>query len=143
MANKRKNIPIKDLAKIKLLEYIGNPNNPILKRTEMSTKVLGYKSKNQLNCLYTAKELAEIEQEAFQLRMECSATVLLEVYDSLRKEAKKGNVQACKELLDRYQGKVVDKIEMNADINAKVHNIDDDLLDSQIAELQSKLTGDN
>jgi len=130
----------KERAKLKLIEYLSDPNNPILPRTELSTKVLGWKSKNQLNCTFTSAELNVIETEAVKLRKERSSLVVATIYDAMYKQAKKGNVAAGKELLDRYEGKVTDKLDVNADVNSTM-TLRDDELDSKISELQDKLNG--
>lgn len=102
----------KEKAKAKLLDYLGNPENPFLSRAKLSIDVLGYKGANQLNCLFLADEIRDIEEEALEIRKKHCAPQRSRVYAALLKEAEAGNVKAMREYLDRTEGKVIDKKEI-------------------------------
>lgn len=102
----------KEKRKMQVVEYIGNPENAFPTRTEIALDVLKYTEKTSYYKLFTTKEMAELEEEGLQLRKENSKRERAVVYESLLREAKKGNVQACKEYLDRTEGKVIDKKEI-------------------------------
>lgn len=102
----------KDKARIKLLDYLGDPENDFLPRIRLSTDILGYKTEQYIHQLFTSSELNEIEAEAFELRKKNSVRERSELYKSLYMHGKKGNVQAAKEFLERTEGKVTDKQEI-------------------------------
>lgn len=111
----------KEKKRIKVIEYIGNPENDFPTRTEIALDVLGYTQKTSYYKLFETSEMADMEEKGLALRKENSKRERSIVYDSLLKEAKKGNVQACKEYLDRTEGKVIDKKEITGrDGNALV-----------------------
>ena len=110
----------KDIAKEKLLNYLSNPENEFMTRLRLSNEVLGYKNPNQLNAMFTAAEIQEIEDEALVLRKKRSARQRGNVLDAMYQKAVRGDVSAMKEYLDRTEGKVTDKLDVNADVKADV-----------------------
>lgn len=101
----------KKKSRMKLVEFIGNPDNEFPNRTDMAVTVLGYKTTVSLYRLFTPLELSEIEGEGFELRKKRSARERSKIYKSLYDEGLKGNVQAAREYLDRTEGKVTDKLD--------------------------------
>ncbi len=129
----------KNKARTKLLEYLGNPENDFLNRAELSNDVLGYKNANQINVLFTASELAEIEDEALGLRKKRTAPQRSRVYAALLKEAEDGNLRAIKEYLDRTEGKVKDNI--NLDVGFKLNELLAGLAPEAAGKLKDILKG--
>jgi hypothetical protein len=125
----------KDIAKDKLLKYLGDPENDFVSRAKLSNEVLGYKNPNQINCLFTAAELQEIEAEAFEIRKKNSSKNRAELYGALYREGKKGNVQAIKEYLDRVEGKVTDKHKIEADVTTTLSELSNKDIDAEIDRL--------
>lgn len=95
--------------KVKILEYLSDPENEFLSRGELSVTVLGYKHNRTIYRSLTPEELTEIELQAFEERKKKSVRRRSKVYDAIYQEAICGNVQAAKEFLDRTEGKVKDK----------------------------------
>jgi hypothetical protein len=58
----------KDRHRIKLLEYLGNPENEWLTRSRLSTEALGFRRENQVYRVFTVEELNQIEVEALDIR---------------------------------------------------------------------------
>ncbi|WP_419176463.1 hypothetical protein [Desulfosediminicola sp.] len=94
-----------------IIEYLANPKNAWLSRTEIATLICGYKEAPPLYRLFTKKELGEIEDEALAQRKQRCCGQRAMVYQALYEKAVTGNVQAAKEWLDRVEGKVVNKVE--------------------------------
>lgn len=126
---------VKDVHKLKLLEFLGNPENDFPYRCRMG-KILGV-TKKTLYQHFTPTELSEIEAEAVQMRKDASSRQRMMVLESLYKRAigfshpeTKINVidgeivktmvtkvyppdrAAAQEFLDRTEGKVIDKTEI-------------------------------
>lgn len=93
----------------KLLAYLIDFDNDLLKRQEYSEVILGYKNPNQIYRTLSPSDLSAIEAEALQTIKDHSAPQRSELYKSLYLEGKSGNVKAIKEFLDRTEGKVPDK----------------------------------
>lgn len=105
----------KERHRTKLIEFIGNPENDFPDRTEMATSVLGFSQQSTLYRHFSSEELTEIERAGFEIRKGQTAKQRAQVYTALFNQAKKGNVQAAKEYLDRVEGKVADKVEAKVD----------------------------
>jgi hypothetical protein len=58
----------KELYRLKLLEYCGNPGDTIPNRTEMPVSVLGLKSRASLYKHFFTDEISEIVAEALKIR---------------------------------------------------------------------------
>lgn len=104
-----------------MVQYISDPDNTFPTRSVLAVTVLGYKHTVTLYKLFSPDELTEIETEGLELRKKRTARQRAAVYDALFKEAASGNIQAIKEFLDRTEGKVKDKIEVDqGDVEIKV-----------------------
>lgn len=127
-------ITAKEKARVKLLEYLGNPEHDFPSRAFMSNEILGYQHPNQVNILFTALELQEIEYEALEIRKKNSAKIIGKAYKALEKQFDK-SVPAIIEYLNRMEGKVSDRVKLDADVNAKISPLTDDELDAEIDRL--------
>lgn len=125
----------KERKRLKMIEYIGNPENDFPSRSELALSVLGYKHVESLYRAFTTDELTEIE-----LRMRGTAGKRARVYDALYREAVKGNVQAAKEFLDRTEGKVKDKVEHSGGVEI-THEIKLKAIKGLLAEVEGKTRG--
>ena len=130
-------------AKAKLLGFLGNPENDFVSRTDMSVLVLGYKKHNSIYNLFSPVELDDIELEALELRKKRTVRQRANVLEALYQRAlgykhpeTKLNVvggelvhteltkvyppdrAAAQEFLDRTEGKVADKTDLN--VNGKL-----------------------
>ncbi len=99
-----------------LIDYLSDPENKFLSRAALAVTVLGYSHAQSLYDTLTPSELDELEIEAFEIRKKRCARQRSEVYFSLHREAKKGNVAAAKEWLDRVEGKVKEKIQLDGKV---------------------------
>lgn len=90
--------------RIKLLEYLANPQNPFLNRTELATKVLNYKTVTALYYHITSAEIKDIEIEAMEMRRTAYITRLSKVDDALFDKAYEGDVNAIKLVYQRFEG---------------------------------------
>lgn len=97
--------------RINLLKHLGDWENIFPNRTDY-LDILGIK-RTTLYKHFTPTELLEIENEGTELRKKNTARPRAEVFQSLLTKAKSGNVQAIKEFLDRTEGKVKEKIDLN------------------------------
>jgi hypothetical protein len=112
--------------KRKLLDYLGNPENDFPARQEYAT-ILGIVV-GTLYRHFSPADMQEIENEAYEIRKKNSTRQRSVVLAALYKGATTGNVPAAKEFLDRTEGKVPDKVDMNMtgdlDIHVKREGID-------------------
>jgi len=98
-------ITAKERHRVKLVEYIGDPNNDFPSRAYMSTEVLKFSTKSQINRTFTPEELREIESEALELRRKKCARQSIEVDKNLIENAKKGDNPKWVELYyKRFEG---------------------------------------
>lgn len=102
---------------VNMVKYLGNPEKDWPTRVELALEVCKYKDANSIYKTFTPEELSEIEKKGLALRKEQTSGQRAIVYQSLFNEARKGNVQAAKEFLDRTEGKVKDNIDLNAMID--------------------------
>lgn len=93
----------KERNKIKLLEYLGNPENKFCDRTTMALKVLGYKDQSLLYRYFNCDELAEIEKEALAMRRKKYSPEIAKVDKAMLKQAKEGNDKAAKLCYQRFE----------------------------------------
>ena len=101
----------RDKNRIRLVEYLSEPENSWPPRCEYAEKILGYKDHAQLYRNFTPTQLADIEAEAMENRKKRSARQRSALYQVLYAEGLQGNVTALKEFLDRTEGKVTEKHE--------------------------------
>ena len=97
----------KELHKKRLLAYLEDWDNPFPNRTEMA-KILGVKLVT-LYYHFTPAEINEILNEGLELRKKNSAIPRAKIYESMRKVGSEGVVPAQKEFLDRTEGKVIER----------------------------------
>lgn len=92
-----------------LLRYLSDWDNPWPTRDKMA-EICGVK-RSTLRGHFLPDDYAEVEALGLELRLKNSAAPRASAYQALADEASTGNVPAIKELLDRTEGKVTDKIE--------------------------------
>ena len=105
-----------------LLTYLSDWENKFPNRNKMA-EVCGI----QQQTLYTHFSPAELDgilSDGLELRKKHSAKQRAEVYDDLRQASKDGNVSAQKEFLDRTEGKVLDRKEVDLKGNITFEIID-------------------
>lgn len=95
--------PQKIINRQKLLEYLGNPENEIITRCELSTKVLGYQQDNTIYQFFTPDELYEIMDEALVLRRKRYAAYLSAVDTGQLRAAAKGDAASAKLVYQRFE----------------------------------------
>ena len=93
----------KEKARVKLLEYLGNPENDFRGRAFLSTHILGYKCEQQIHNLFDGDEIHEIEREALESRRKKYGAQLSRVDNALLKEATAGDVPAIKLVYQRFE----------------------------------------
>ena len=153
-------------ARAKLLDFLGNPENDFVSRTDMSIKVLGYKKQNAIYNAFSPSELDDIEVEALELRKKRTVRQRANVLEALYKRAigyrhpeTKLNVvggelvhtelekiyppdkAAAQEFLDRTEGKVKDKLDVNH--SGSIETLSDVELDLKIKGLMEGLNASN
>jgi hypothetical protein len=92
----------KERHRIKIIEYLGNPDNDFPNRETIASTVLEI-SKQALYKHFTLDELQEIEQEGLELRRTKYAAHLAQIDISLLKEAKKGKTDSAKLAYQRFE----------------------------------------
>jgi hypothetical protein len=106
--------------KAKILAFLTDFDNDWPKRSEYSLKILGYKSVNQIYRTLSPQDITAIEAEALEIIKANSTPQRKELYKSLFKEGKAGNVTAIKEFLDRTEGKVKEVKEITGKDGGKI-----------------------
>jgi len=101
----------KEKHKQNLLTYLGDPDNEFPKRVEYPG-ILKIHHRT-LYFHFSSDELAEIENEAIEIRKKRSTRQRAVIYKALYEGAKDGNVQAAKEWLERVEGKVKNQTEID------------------------------
>jgi hypothetical protein len=91
----------KDKRRLKIIEYLGNPENPPPTRSQLATAV-GYKSRQALYVMFTPLELQEIEKEALEIRRTKYAGALIKVDEALLRQAMSGDLNAIKLVYQRF-----------------------------------------
>lgn len=129
----------KDRHRLRIIEYISDWDNPFPSRVGMAK--LCEINHDTLRKHFSVEELTEIENTGLELRKEKSAKQRGAVYKSMLKEAKKGNISAQKEFLDRTEGKVKEKHELTGKDGKKFQV--EHSLDESWKELLEVVTGDN
>ena len=109
----------------KIFKYLSNPENAFVPRSQLAIAVLKYKRPHSLYKMFTPDELTRIENEALVERKKRVAPQRSTVYDTLyNKCTERGDISACKEWLDRVEGKVtqvfIEKKETIEDIIRKL-----------------------
>ncbi len=96
-------LTVKEKARVKLVEYLGNPNNDFRGRAFLSTHVLGYKNEHQIHRLFSGDEIHEIEREALEIRRKKYAFRLSRIDIALLNQATAGDVPAIKLSYQRFE----------------------------------------
>jgi hypothetical protein len=114
--------PAGERNKAKILSFLTDFDNDWPKRQEYSTTILGYKNPNQIYRTLSPQDLTAIEAEALETIKEQSTPQRKELYQTLHKEGKNGNVTAIKEFLDRTEGKVKEVKEHHGSLTIELVN---------------------
>jgi hypothetical protein len=104
---------VKGENKRKISTYLNDPDNEWMNRTSLGVTICGYKDQRSLYRHFSPDELTEIENESLVERKRRSAGKRAVIYDAMFLKAKKGDVAAMKEYLDRTEGKVPNKVDAN------------------------------
>lgn len=110
----------KDRNKALLLAYLSDFENDWPRRQDYSSLILGYKNPTQIYRTLSPEEISQIESEAVEIIKVQSSRQRKELYKSLHKEGKNGNVAAIREFLDRTEGKVADKLDGNINVKQRI-----------------------
>lgn len=92
----------KERHKVKLLEYLGNPDNPFLNRSELAEKVLKIKRRTFYDH-FTPADLSEIEKEALEIRRGKYAAGIARVDRAMIDAAASGDSQAAKLIYQKFE----------------------------------------
>ena len=93
----------KERHKLKLLEYLGNPENDFVNRVTQATVVLGFANVTQLYNTFTPDELSEIEAEALAIRRKKYSPHIASIDRAMIREANNGNDRAAKLCYQRFE----------------------------------------
>lgn len=93
----------KERHKIKLLEYLANPQNKAVDRVTLAKEVLGYSKSVSMYRIFRPEELSEIENEAKELRRKRYAVKLMQIDDAMINQALEGNDRAAKLCYQRFE----------------------------------------
>jgi hypothetical protein len=99
-----KKVLAKERAKLKILEYLGNPENEFPTRTDLALKVCGFKDKHYLYRVFTPAELAQLEREGLEIRRSKYARFMAFMDHVLLRQANKGDVAAIKLAYQKFEG---------------------------------------
>lgn len=83
----RRSEETKGVHRLTLMEYMSNPDNKVLKRTFLSTVVLGFSAGCSIYHVFTPEELTEIEDAALTERRKRYAVKLAKVDDAVLRRA--------------------------------------------------------
>lgn len=101
--SQRKKQTTKEKNRLKIIEYIGDPNKEFPDRSFISLSVCGYKDVSSLYKLFTVDELAEIEKEGLDLRRKKYSPELARADMGLLKRASLGDPQAAKLCYQKFE----------------------------------------
>lgn len=93
----------KDKHRLKLLEYLGNPENEFLNRVRLAIEVLEFSKRESLYQSFTVDDLDEIEAEALEIRRKKYKPGLATADKALLDKAKDGDVSAIKLCYQRFE----------------------------------------
>ena len=99
----------KDRARIKIIEFIGNPENEFPNRRQMANFACGYKDPHYLYKVFTVDELAQIEKEGLEIRRSKYTRFIAYIDSAVFKAASGGDVQAAKLAYQKFEGWVEKK----------------------------------
>jgi hypothetical protein len=131
-------VPIKEANKLKMLEYLGNPDNEWLDRSGVAKQVLGYKNPQPLWRQFSLSELVEIEREALDLRRGKYARHLAHVDHGLLKAAKAGDARAAKLVYQRFEN-WSEKTEVKHSGSVEIGGLSHEQIESQLAAVEAEI----
>jgi len=99
-----KKLTAKDRAKIKIVEFLANPDNGFIPWQRLCTEVCHYKNSRYLYTLFTIEERREIEQIALAERRKNYSSQSAAVDYGLLKKAMSGDAAAAKLWYQRFEG---------------------------------------
>jgi len=111
--------------KIKLLEYLANPENEFLPRYKLASDVLGI-AQNTFYQHFSPNELSAIEAEGLALRRQRYVADLAKVDAALIKKAKTGDVKAIRLIYEHFDN-LKDRKEIGLKFNKTSENLIDEL----------------
>ena len=122
--NNNQRLTAKDRARLKITEYLSNPENEFLPWVKLCHDICGYANSRQLFELFTIEERREIEQSALAERRKNGARQSAKVDQALFKKATAGDVAAIKLWYQRIEGWSEKKQYEFPDKNGKPQRID-------------------
>ena len=96
-------LTIKEKARLLILNYLSENDNPFQKWTWLSTTLLGYKSDHQLYEMFTPNERRDIEVEALAERRKQYSRFIASVDKALINSALKGDNKSAKLVFQRFE----------------------------------------
>lgn len=93
----------KERHKIKLIEFLGNPENEFCNRYNMATKILNFANGETLYRVFTPSELSEIELEALEIRRKRYSPEIAQIDRAVLKAAKSGDMRAARLCYQRFE----------------------------------------
>jgi len=102
--NNNQRLTAKGRARLKIIEYLSNPDNEFLPWVKLCHDICGYANSRQLFELFTIEERREIEQSALAERRKNSARQSAKVDQGLFKKAVTGDAAAAKLWYQRIEG---------------------------------------
>jgi hypothetical protein len=137
----------KDRARIKIIEFIGNPENEFPNRRQIAKVACGYKDPHYLYKVFAVDELAQIEKEGLEIRRKHCWRQSAAVDQGLFKKAIAGDVAAIKLFYQRVEGWVEKKQHEFTDKNGhsqrigttQILNISESRLKEIINDLNNKV----
>jgi len=97
-------VKAKERHKVKLLEFLGNPENEFYNRYNMAKKVLNFSKSVTLYRSFSPAELSEIEREALKIRRTKYSAEIAKVDKAILRRAQSGDVQAAKLCFQKFEG---------------------------------------
>jgi hypothetical protein len=131
--NKSKNLPVavkdrkaftpKEVTRIKIVEYLSNPENEFLRWVDIATDVCGYKKDNQLFEIFTVEERRKITREALDNRRKNLDRQCAAVDNALLKKALSGDRESIELWYARFEGWVKSQKHIFPDENGNPQKI--------------------
>ena len=122
--NNNQRLTAKDRARLKIMEYLSNPDNEFLPWVKLCHDICGYANSRQLFELFTIEERREIEQSALFERRKNGARQSAKVDQALFNKAVAGDVAAIKLWYQRIEGWSEKKQHEFPDMNCKPQNLE-------------------
>lgn len=119
----------KEQHKLKLLEYLANPENEIMNRSSLADKVLGI-TPSVMYRTFNADELSEIEYEALRRRRSRYSLKISQVDNALFAKAIEGEVKAIELVYKKFE---------NWNPNQKIEISTSDNITNALSELSKRL----